>query len=113
MRGPQYKDKNEFTFFLLRDIFMQLCIQVGVAYIKLAVSEGTDFSIAGSIDPEAADLLRTKGSRTVTKFTLITLTTMNEDKKQSLAMSSQEPMNRLRVGAFMGSWSTKRRFINN
>ena len=60
---------------------MLLCVQVGVAYVKLAVSEGTDFSIARSVDPEAADLLRAKGSRTVTKFTLITLTTKSEDTK--------------------------------
>ena len=60
-----------------------LCVQVGVAYIEFAVSECADFSIAGSVDPEVADLLRAKGSRTVTKFTLVTLTRKNEDKKSS------------------------------
>ena len=53
--------------------YKSTCAQVGVAYIECAVPERTDFSITASIEPQGTHLLRTKGSRTVSKLALITL----------------------------------------
>ena len=53
--------------------YKSTCTQVGVAYIECAVPERTDFSITASVEPQGTHLLRTKGSRTMTKLALITL----------------------------------------
>ena len=63
--------------------YKSTCAQVGVAYIECAVPERTDFSITASVEPQGTHLLRTKGSRTMTKLALITLIKVNIKKMRT------------------------------